>query len=394
MVAATGTKTIQKAVQISDALTDEAIRNGSIKKVEKRGNMGEPSKDKNGRDDNKRIRIGNAFATTANPVGRENTSAWPKFTTCNSYHAPGEPCRTCFNCNHPGHLAKDYRGVPRNVNPVNARNLTVRACYQCGSTDHVKSACPRLKRAQGPGGNHPNQVVDNNGGQGRGNQGNQARGREFMLGAEEGRQDPNIVTGMFTLNNHFATNLFDSGADYSFVSPTFIPLLGIELSELGFRYEIEIASGQLVELDKVIKDCKLKIEGHVFDIDLIPFGHGSFDVIIGVDWLSNHKAKIICHEKVVRIPLLDGKVLRVLGEKPQEKIRQLKSATAKEKEQKEIVVVRDFTEVFPDDLSGLPLVREIEFQIELIPGATPVAKSPYRLVPSELEELSGQLTEL
>ncbi|GJV44087.1 putative reverse transcriptase domain-containing protein [Tanacetum coccineum] len=265
---------------ISVALTDEAIRNGSIKKVEKRGNVGGHGKDKNGRDDNKRTRTGNAFATTANPVGRENAGIWPKCTTCNSYHAPGGPCRTCFNCNRPGHLAKDCRGVPRNVNPANARNPTVRACYECGSTDHVRSACPRLNRAQGPGGNHPNQVVANNEGQGRGNQGNQARGRAFMLGAEEARQDPNIVTGTFTLNDHFATTLFDSGADYSFVSTTFIPLLGIEPSELGFRYEIEFASKQLIEIDKVTKDCKLEIKGHVFDIDLIPFGHGSFDVII------------------------------------------------------------------------------------------------------------------
>ncbi|GKG56838.1 hypothetical protein Tco_0582189, partial [Tanacetum coccineum] len=88
------------------------------------------------------------------------------------------------------------------------------------------------------------------------------------------------------------------------------------------------------------------------------------------------------------------KVLRVLGEKPEEKIRQLKSAKTKEKEQKEIVLLRDFPEVFLDDLSGLLLVREIKFRIELIPGATPIAKSPYRLAPSELEELLGQLKEL
>ncbi|GKA52938.1 putative reverse transcriptase domain-containing protein, partial [Tanacetum coccineum] len=134
-----------------------------------------------------------------------------------------------------------------------------------------------------------------------------------MLGAEEARQDLNIVTDT------------------------------IEPSELGLRYEIEIASEQLVEINKVIKGCKLEIEGHVFDIDLLHFGHESFDVIIGIDWLSNHKAEIICHEKVVRIPLLDGKVLRVLEEKPEEKMRQLKSAKAKEKEQKEIVVMRDFS---------------------------------------------------
>ncbi|GJX04963.1 putative reverse transcriptase domain-containing protein [Tanacetum coccineum] len=174
-------------------------------------------------------------------------------------------------------------------------------------------------------------ITANNGGQGLGNQGNQARGRAFILGAKEVRQDLNIVTGL-------------------------------EPSDLGFRYEIEIASGQVVEIDKVIKGCKLEIEGHVFDIDLIPFGHGSFDVII--------------------------------GERPEEKARFLMGAKAGDKKQEEIVVVRDFPEVFPDDLSGLPPIWEIEFRIELTPRATSVAKSPHRLAPSELEELSGQLKEL
>ncbi|GJU22520.1 putative reverse transcriptase domain-containing protein [Tanacetum coccineum] len=191
-----------------------------------------------------------------------------------------------------------------------------------------------------------------------------------MLGAEEARQDPNIVTGTFTLNDHYATTLFDSGADYSFVSTTFIPLLSIEPIDLGFSYEIQIASWQLVEINKVIKGCKLEIDGHVFDINLIPFGSESFDVIIGIDWLSDHKAEIICQEKVVKISLLD------------------------DKKQEEIVVVKDYPEVFPDGLSGLPPNREIEFRIELVLGAIPVVKSPYRLAPSKLEELSGQLKEL
>ncbi|GJV97306.1 putative reverse transcriptase domain-containing protein [Tanacetum coccineum] len=169
-----------------------------------------------------------------------------------------------------------------------------------------------------------------------------------------------------------------------------ITAYGLEPCDLGFKYEIEIASGQLVEIDKVIKGCKLEIEGHVFDINLIPFRHGSFDVIIGMDWLSKYKAEIICHEKVVKIPLPDGKVLRVLRERPGEKARFLMGV----KKQEEIVVARDFPEVFLDDLTRLPPIREIEFRIELTPRATPVAKSPYRLAPSELEELSGQLKEL
>ncbi|GJU78430.1 putative reverse transcriptase domain-containing protein [Tanacetum coccineum] len=114
----------------------------------------------------------------------------------------------------------------------------------------------------------------------------------------------------------------------------------------------------------------------------------------GMDWLSNHKAEIICHEKVVRIPLPNGNVVRVLGESPEEKARLLMSVKASDKKQEEIIVVRDFPEVFLDDLPGLPPLREIEFWIELIPGAVPIAKSSYRLAPSELEELSGQLKEL
>nr|GEX76793.1 reverse transcriptase domain-containing protein [Tanacetum cinerariifolium] len=121
MVATIEPKAMQKAVQISGALTDEAVRNGSIKKVKKKENIGEPINDKNGRDGNKRTRTGNTFATIANPVGRENAGAWPKCATCNAYHAPKGPCRTCFNGNRPGPLAKDCRGVPKNVNPVNAR---------------------------------------------------------------------------------------------------------------------------------------------------------------------------------------------------------------------------------------------------------------------------------
>ncbi|GJX60824.1 hypothetical protein Tco_0292214 [Tanacetum coccineum] len=97
--------------------------------------------------------------------------------------------------------------------------------------------------------------------------------------------------------------------------------------------------------------------------------------------LSNHKAEIICHEKVVRISL-DGKVLRVLGERPEEKARHLMSAKAKEQKQEEMVMVRDFPKVFPDDLSGLPPIQEIEFRIKLVPGAILVVKSPYRLAPS------------
>ncbi|GKB43419.1 reverse transcriptase domain-containing protein [Tanacetum coccineum] len=206
----------------------KAIRNGSLKKnTENRGNDGEPSRDRNVRDDNNRTSTGNAFATTANPVRIEYTSTTPKCTNCNLHHSHELPCRACFSCNRLGHLAKDCRVVPRMVNPVNSRNPTAApgACFKCGGTDHFKAAGPRLNQAQRPGGGRPNQFMAIDGGQGRGNNGNQARGGAFILGSEEAHQDLNIMTGTFTLSNHYATILFDSGADYSFVGVVVVLVL-------------------------------------------------------------------------------------------------------------------------------------------------------------------------
>nr|GEV00394.1 putative reverse transcriptase domain-containing protein [Tanacetum cinerariifolium] len=242
MVAATEPITIQSVVLKAGMLTDEAIRNGSLKKNTKnRGNGGELSRKENVRDDNKRSRTGRAFATITNPVRKEFTGTAPKCTKCSFHHNPEMPCHKCTKCNCLGHFARDCRAGPRMVTP--------------------------------------------------------ARGGAFMMAAEEAHQDPNIKTGTFTLKNHYATTLFDSDADFSFVFTTFIPLLNIEPNDLGFSYEIEIASGQLVEINKAIRDCKLEIEGHTFDIELVPFGHGSFDVIVGMDWFSQHKAEIVFHKK-------------------------------------------------------------------------------------------------
>ncbi|GJX62972.1 putative reverse transcriptase domain-containing protein [Tanacetum coccineum] len=113
-----------------------------------------------------------------------------------------------------------------------------------------------------------------------------------------------------------------------------------------------------------------------------------------MDWLSYYRAVIDCYEKIVRIPLPNGEILEVQGERPEKDPGSLACIKADEKKLDDIRVVRDFSEVFPDDLSGLPLVREMEFRIDLIPDASPVVKSPYRLAPSEMLELSNQLKEL
>ncbi|GJR42279.1 putative reverse transcriptase domain-containing protein [Tanacetum coccineum] len=297
-------------VQIAGTLTDQALRNGSIKKnPKKRGNRGEPSKDRNVRDDNKRTRTGNAFATTTNPVRRENAGMVPKCTTCNTYHPPEVPCRTCFNCNRPGHFAKDCRVVPRNVNPVNARNPIAAhgACYGCRSTDHYKLACPRLNRAQGPRENCPNQALANNRGQVQGNQGNQARGREIMLGAEEARKDPNIVTAPgampvakspyrlapFELEELSSQlkELQDKGFIRPSSSPWGAPILFVKKKDDSFRMYLRSRYHQLrVHEDDISKTAFRTRYGH-FEFLVMPFG------------LTNAPATREDHEEHLRLVL-------------------------------------------------------------------------------------------
>nr|GEU61913.1 hypothetical protein [Tanacetum cinerariifolium] len=200
MVATIEPSTIQNAILKAEVLTDEAVRNRSLKR-----NDDESSKEQNVKGDNKTARIRKVFATINNPIRKEYTGSAPKCTNCNFHHNPETPCRMCTNYNRLGNFSKDCKMGPRMVNPLNAKNSTAtrEACFECGVTDHYKSTCPRA----------------------------------FMMGEEEARQDPNIVTGTFSLNNHYAIMLFDSGADYSFVSTTFVLLLEIKPSSLAvFMY--------------------------------------------------------------------------------------------------------------------------------------------------------------
>nr|GFA79491.1 putative reverse transcriptase domain-containing protein [Tanacetum cinerariifolium] len=244
-------------------------------------------------------------------------------------------------------------------------------CYECGEKEHFKDKCPKGRNQQNEG----------------------ARARAYVV-VENPQQNPNVVAGTFLLNDHYACILFDCGAEKSFVSSTFTPFIDIAPTSLNTSYEVELADGKVVSTNTVLRGCTLALYDHRFKIDLLPARLGSFDVIIGMDWLSYHRAIIDCYEKIVRIPLSNGEILKVQGERPKKDPGSLACIKADEKKLDDIRVVRDFPEVFPDDLSGLPLVREIEFRIDLILGALPVVKSPYRLAPSEMSELSNQLKEL
>ncbi|GKA63754.1 putative reverse transcriptase domain-containing protein [Tanacetum coccineum] len=210
---------------------------------------------------------------------------------------------------------------------------------------------------------------------------NNAHERAYLLRDKNAHQDLNVVTGMFLLNQHLAKVLFDSGANKSFVSISLASKLNIPPIILDTTYDIEMAHGNLVGTNIVIQGCTLILLNQPFEIDLMPIKLGSFDVVIGMDWLSKYHARIICDKKVVHIPI-KGKTLIIRAQVMENK--------SDEKRLEDIPIVREFPEVFPEDLPGLPPVRQVEFQIDLIPGAAPVARSPFKICfPSEMTELSG-----
>ncbi|GJW72640.1 putative reverse transcriptase domain-containing protein [Tanacetum coccineum] len=194
--------------------------------------------------------------------------------------------------------------------------------------------------------------------------------------------DSNVVKGTFLLNNHYAFMIFDSGADRSFVSTTFSTLLDVTPDTLDVSYAIELADKRISETNTILRGCTLGLLGHPFNIDLMPVELGSFDIIIGMDWLANHHAVIVCDEKIMRIPYGD-EVLIVQGDrdgkgeksklsiisctKTQKYIKRgcliflaqvTKKETEDESEEKrleDVPTVQDFPEVFPEDLPRLPL---------------------------------------
>ncbi|GKD65574.1 putative reverse transcriptase domain-containing protein [Tanacetum coccineum] len=178
--------------------------------------------------------------------------------------------------------------------------------------------------------------------------------KAYAIGGGGANPDSNVVTGTFLLNNCYASMLFDSGADRSFVSSTFSVLLDVAQSTLATSYAIELADGRILKTNVVLRGCTLGLLGHPFDIDLTPVKLGSFDVIIGMDWLAKYHALIVCDKKVIRIPYGD-EVLIIRGDYYDGRITSKKTEDqSKEKWLKDVPIVQEFPEVFPEDLVGLP----------------------------------------
>ncbi|GJY99463.1 reverse transcriptase domain-containing protein [Tanacetum coccineum] len=296
--------------------------------------------------------------TAGGNEGRVYVGPHPLCNKCRLHHVG--PCTVkCRSCGKIGHLTRDCKpAVPAAVNQralvVNQRSAT---CFECGRQGNFKKDCPKLKNQ-----NHGNKPVIP-----------EARGKAYAIGGGDANSGSNVVTGMFLLNNHYAFVLFDSGADQCFVSTTFSNLLDIIPDTLDVSYTVELADGRIVETNTVLRGCTIRLLGHPFNINLITIELGSFDINIDMDWLANNRAVIVYDEKIVHIPFGD-KILIVQGDRSDKKKKATLSIISCTNTQK--------------------YMEKVEFQTDLVPNAALVAQAPYRLAPSEMQELSAQLQEL
>ncbi|GJS18175.1 putative reverse transcriptase domain-containing protein [Tanacetum coccineum] len=404
-------KTLDETIELANDLMDQKLRTYAERQSDNKRKADDSSRNNHGHQQQpfKRQNVAKVYnmgTGERKPYG----GSLPKCTKCHLHHN-GSCTQKCHKCNKVGHFARDCRSTG-NTNVANTQKGNGAApkgngCFECGAPGHFKRDCPKLKNKDGGNGNAQGWVY--------------AVGNAEKRGNASGNPDSNVVTGTFLLNNHYASILFDTGADRSFISTAFSSLINITPTPLENCYDVELADGKLVGIDTIIRGCTLNFLDHPFNIDLMPVELGSFDAIIGIDWLRRCHAVIVCDEKLVQVPYgnetltfcgnkssneRESRLTVISCSKAQEYMAKgcqvfLAQISTKKKEDKskgkqikDVSIVQDFLEVFPEDLPGPPPARPVEFQIDLNPGAAPVARAPYQLAPSKMKELSKQLQEL
>ncbi|KAI3780620.1 hypothetical protein L2E82_10605 [Cichorium intybus] len=304
---------------------------------------------------------------------------------------------SCRNCGKTGHSTRDCRADRR--------------CFQCGAMDHIRLNCPQLKSGVYSERPRDDQVGKKEEPK---NRGRPVASRAFQMTVEEAREKTDVVTGIFTLNTIPVYVIFDPGATHCFVSESLLPRLNVPLTPMDESLEVAIADGRYVWVSEHMEGCQLKIYGTVFPIDLKPMTTNEFGVIVGMDWLATNYANVDCRNKSITVLSPEGEWMKIQGERHRLRMPVISFAQARSCISKggmsylayvsvaqpikvgvaNVNVVNEFPDVFPDELPGLPPDRQVEVTIELIPGAAPVARAPYRLAPSEMVELRKQMEEL
>ncbi|XP_073060027.1 uncharacterized protein [Primulina eburnea] len=278
------------------------------------------------------------------------------------------------------------------------------ACFCCGKMGHRIAQCPFPDPRDGPAaGITPNKPKEN-----------KPNARVYAITQEEADNSNDVVAGTILIDDIPAYVLFDCDAMHSFMSKRFANKLGAKPDNLEEPYRVATPANRILETRTLYREISVLIEDQNFKANLIQLNMVEFDVILGMDWLAKNHALVDCHGKTVTIQALHQEKLLFHGKTKERKTLLSASQTWKAmksgeevylamlsevKERttltlEEILVVQEFPDVFPEELPSELPNREVEFEINLVPNATPISIAPYRMAPAELKELKEQLQEL
>ncbi|KAL0554084.1 hypothetical protein IC582_007995 [Cucumis melo] len=270
-------------------------------------------------------------------------------------------------------------------------------CFRCRQPGHTADVCPRKPFETTP----PQPSASQ-------------QGRVYATTRQEAERAGTVVTGTLPILGHYAFVLFDSGSSHSFISSVFVQHVGLEVEPLGSVLSVSTPSGEVLLSKEQIKACRVEIANRMLDVTLLVLDMQDFDVILGMDWLSANHANIDCFGKevvfnppsgasfkfrgagMVCIPKVISamKASKLLSQGTWGILASVVDIREPEVSLSSEPVVREYPDVFPDELLGLPPPREVDFAIELEPGTAPISRAPYRMAPAELKELKVQLQEL
>ncbi|KAI3818632.1 hypothetical protein L1987_12447 [Smallanthus sonchifolius] len=334
-------KTIESTVELTGTMTAGLIRNIEEKKKVESSIKSKPEAK----------RFSKNFGQKGLPFNN------PPCKTCGRRHSGKCVFETPF-CNHckvSGHTTENC-----------FKRKGMITCFNCGEPGHIRTNCPKFAKTRGAGGSGVKITPEN-----------KKTVRAFVMNANQAERTPDVITGTFLLNNVYAKVLFDSGANRSFIDYNFCNLLNEPLSPLAETYEVETANGDLIKISQSLNNCYITLAGFTIPVQLLPMSITGFDIVLGMDWLSNNQAEILCNQQVVKLVTPTNKTLTIQGDKPTKPIQIISilkatkclrkgylaclvSITALEKEKKieSVHVVSEFPDIFPEELPGLPPERE------------------------------------